>query len=118
MGFITSQFVNRGWSTRVRSHGLERVKLQIRVIPSAHEKAAPISAAIQATRMYEMPDGTTRVPGRYQTLHLDYAEAVEFCSKVGGSVSKKTKIQLASSLLKDMSDAEIGRVLRGALAAK
>jgi len=112
MAEITNQFVNTGDSGRSRGYHMETVRLSFLPELGLNRESSPSSFRIFAYHDKHPRGGKLKGWPPHQVLTLSQKEITELVSYVASSVSPSARVALASTLLQEMSDAELGRALR------
>ncbi len=97
MGFISNQWLNRGFGDRNRSYHPVAVSVRAKRPADSWSSKRKISVEIVATR-----DN-----GHYQTVHLSAGEVVRLFNVIARSSGDKARELLAAELVRGMTDRQL-----------
>lgn len=97
MGFISNQWLNRGYGYRNRSYHPVAVKIKAKRPTDSWSSTRKVSVEIVATR-----DN-----GHYQTMHLGAGEVVRLFSVIARATGEQVQSLLTAELIRGMTDRQL-----------
>ncbi len=101
MGFVSNQWLNRGWGLRNRGYRPVRVTIECEVTDDSWSRRNDVKVQITAGKS----------DGEFQTLFLSQAEADEVAATVVSCMSQREREKLLNRFLQDLSDAKLLKTL-------
>ncbi len=108
MGFISNQWLNRGYGLRTRKYNPVPVNISACTPSDAWSQQKEVRVEVIARR----------ASNEYQTLHLTRAEAEKAAESILDACSPEVKAKVVLKVLRQLSDSELIRLLAADLKSR